>query len=346
MATLDCKVLSEPHEFELGKTWQGWEFNIADRGCEMSNQTFLRNVSESQANNYIYTYTTHTCSMEAGFSRIFVIAASRPSGTAVNTDSSSFTFVNKTAVSCIPAYYNPMGQSNISIEPGRLQNPTIVNYAPHNVEEMLPRPPWAWYFEDNINRPGAIDDVVRIQASYFGRVIYSYMETKYGVSYIDGDVLRKAIENIFTSAVAVMANRYLIQTVQPSRIHGTVLVDETRLIVVLPVACVVVAILTGVFVMLVWILVYSNTHSSIQYEESVGLVGAAAILRNSDVANRVNGIVAHACGGKVAQEFARQIQARYPPEGWQFENWETPNSAAVKSTTNAQKFGFRRIFCR
>lgn len=343
-ASLDCNVLSEPYEFKLGHTSGGWKFDIADRNCSLSNQSFTLGLYHFIA-DYIVTYTNESCDSMRGESRFVVVAAVNADPSAPDTGLSPGSgFSNKTAISCIPRYYNQNGMLAITVDSVNPSQITINDFTPNGNGPITGRPSFAYNFEVQLSEGSVIDDTARVYANNFGRLLYLYAKTL-SPSYFDGEVLRNAVEDLYSSAFAVMAQQYLVESKQPStKVSVTIYESGTYLFVVLPIAITVMVILVFILIMCVWIWLYSDSkkHPSCQYESSDGLLGAAASLRNSDVMSELQSIPAGPCQGKVAEEFKET--ARNKKEGWMFENWDKPDLAAIKRTADAEEFGFRRIF--
>lgn len=336
-ASLDCRVLQSPYEFELRNTIDGWEFDIADRGCELNNQFFANSQLHKYGADYINTYATVICGLSAGTSRVVVVAATNPNA---GNGTSGSQLTNKTAVSCIPAYYAVFGTLDISIDPTKPHDPVINNFDATNIVARSPRPVFADNFETQLSQPGVLDDEAIVYANDFGYIIYSYAKKLAPHAYFNGDVLEHVTQDLFTTAFAVMANRFLVQTAAvPTETRGTYFTEETRLVVVGPVAYVFICILFFICVILAWILVYTKNHKSIQYEDMKGMVGAAAVLRHSELIRDVESIDAQGCAGKIAEEFQSQTAARIYPKGWTYESWERPNDARLVSKRTVQRFG-------
>lgn len=328
-ATLDCNVLNEPSEFELGPPGAEWKFKLDNRGCQLT-QSFTNQVYRF-VSDYIFTYTNESCGSDAVNSRFVVVAAVSANLSALDhgPDRNFPAHRNKTAISCIPEYSNKRGLLSASIIQGAV---LISDYTTSDPGPIPGRPGFAYKFEVQLSESSVIDDTAQTDASNFGRLVYNYANTINPTSYFDGEVLRRATKELYSSAFAVMANQYLTQPVQHKATHVTLYEDATHLYVVLPVACTISAIFFLTLVMLIWVLLYSRDHPSIQYEESRGLLGSVAILRNNDLISRVQDIPANRFRGKVAKSFTEQSKQVQAKDGWAFVNWNNPALAAIKCT--------------
>ena len=330
-ASLDCKVLEPGYEFELVFTdVTGWALKVADRGCEIDSQYF---TAPSLAKEYLETFTTQSCGLKSGLTRLIVVAAINTSGSL--NGSTATTLTNKTVVSCIPSYLHQTGQLSISVDDTRIRDPQILKFIPkHTVLAHDPRPGFADSFEVNLSRLSGLTSARNVFTSELGYLIYSLALMRSSTSYFDGKIIQSATEDIFRSFFAAMANQVLVQQATSRSVNGLISRHETRLIVVLPIAYTFVCILVIVSVMLVWLWVYSSTHTSILYEEPSALLGIGAILRNSELMDRIEAVEASRCGGQVAGEFKRSVQRDKIPKRWVLKSWGRPDDARLCSVSD------------
>jgi len=315
-AILNCNVLG-PSEFELLPTSEGnWEVSTSDRGCGIVNQPFAQSVN-GFTTTYIRTYVNVSCSLEAQYTRIIVVGA-------LNRNESLTTLTNKTAVSCIPSYYNTTGYLNVSVDSFTFYNPSIVSFAEANATLMDPRPVFAQNFEQQIVEPSIVDETDEFQGSDFGRLILDYAQLISPKNALEGVTLLNATETIFTSTMAVMANQFLLQPMQATHTRGTIFTSKTRLIVVIPIAGIILGMLSASFLMLLWVC-YSRTQKSILYEEPKALLGAASILSRSDIIADLQELNANTLGGRIADDFVE----KYQQSGWSFVDWDHPKTAKL-----------------
>lgn len=323
-ASLDCRILDPPYEFELAPTTTGWKFNLADRGCEMANAYF---TAPTIAETYLETSTNSSCGIESGFARIVVISASNADpnvgfGTAT-------ALKNKTAVSCVPTYRRRHGVLGLLIEKSRSNGPEIITFTSNSESEDDTRLSFAHVFEMNLMYRTIVAQALELYATDFGAAIYAYAQKISPGSGIDGKVLRTATEKVFTSLFAAMASQVLVQPAPSRTIHGTLSRLETRVVVVRPVAYVIICILLALLVMVLWIWHYSRSHESILYEEPMGLLGMAAVLRNSKLMDQIEAIEAGPCSGRVAEKFIKEADEAVVEDRWMFDNWSHPEDARL-----------------
>ena len=336
-ATLDCEVLSSS-EFELQEVQSGyWDYSWADRGCSADNQEYIPKLVPGSSPYFVQTYAYQDCSEASGYTRILVIAAQDKNGSGVLT--------NKTAVSCIPSYSLVTGTLSLSVggDLSTTDEMQIISFVPRKHSEWSASDDSMFNFNLQLIQGRYFDSANALTANDYGDLIYSYVRNSTLHDFFDGQLLKVATESTYASAFAIMASQFLVKPSTPKSIAGTLYVDETRIIVVLPVACAVLGILFAVAVMLGWIWIYTRSHDSILYENPTALLGAAVVLRNSRLMNLVEGIDGDAWCGKMSMAFLRKEEKKVPQEGWHFEAWEHPQAAFVNATTYVRPFGLRWV---
>lgn len=315
---IDCRVLNAA-EFQLGPTSNGWEAETSDRGCNF--RTTFGEALERGQTDYLRTYTQQ-CSAQAGLSRIIVIAAA-------NANQAATSLTNKTAVSCSMKYYNTTGLLSLSVDPSQPQAPVINNFIPETSVLYDPKPGFASSIEEQINQGTVIDPTGTIAATAFGQIILQYSQSLSENSYLEGSYLQQATEKLYRSLFAVFTNEYLIESGPTSQVKGTVHEFQSRLVVVPIVAYLVIVILAAMEVMLIRIYIYTNCNNSILYEEPKGLLGAATILRNSYLMDRVEEFGAVSSDGKVATTLSSIDSS---DETWVYTDWQTPSNARLMNS--------------
>lgn len=316
---IDCKVLSTPSEFRFGLTTNGWEFKLRDRGCNF--ESTLVPTLELDIKDYLHTYR-QSCSLQANSSRIIAVAG-------LNANNSTTKLTNVTAVSCITAYYNTTGLLSLSVDPAKLNHPIVNDFIPTESTLMFPRPGFGIAIETQINEGTVIDPTDDVSTTNFGRLILEYAKSLSSESYLGGSIIQKATEHLYRSIVAVSTNRFLIEPATSSEVSGIVYETEARLVVVPVVAYLIIVVLAATEVMLIWIYLYTRNNKSILYEEPRGLLGAATILRNSYLMDRVEGFGAVSADGKVATTLSNIDAAG---ETWIYTDWQTPSTAKLMNS--------------
>ena len=333
--SLDCRILGQS-EFELLKLGGDWYYSINDRGCPLSDQEYLPNLNSESSLYFVQTYSKTDCGSAVQNSRVWAIAALRTS----NDDNE---LTNKTAVSCIPSYHKIDGLLNVTIGSSGFDYPDINSFIPHNLEPLASYLDFTYNFERQMQQGLYVDSTNALTANEYGQLIYNYAKTSNPTSFLAGDDLRAAFEKTYAAAYAVMASQYLVDSSPPQLKKGSLYVNETRIIVVLPVAYTIIGILVATLIMLGWVHVYTKRHSSILYEEPRALLGAASVLKRSDLMERIRAIDADQWFGQVSKAFDREQKLE---EGWMFVDWSTPKIARIMSTSQRRAFGFLAPFPR
>lgn len=330
---LDCQVLGYG-EFELLEASnKHWYYTINDRGCKVKNVEFSPELSALYT-DFVYLQSTISCPAQADYTRVYLVVASKIRG-----DTS--TLHNKTAVSCIPCYYETTGTLSFSIDSTTCA-PVIKSFTAQDRRKMGADPLFGRAFAFELPQAQTYDNSATIMSNVFGSIILDYAK-KLSSDYYSGEVLTKALSDSYRAAFAAAANIYLILPEVSDTITGTVHVEETRVVVVLAVAYTIIAILILVLIMLLCIYLHVKKYHSILYEEPRALVGIARILLNSDLLQRVSDLVQTSkWATKVIKTLENETKAAQP--GWQLDRWYEPEHASVRQTLKARPFGYRLLF--
>jgi hypothetical protein len=133
-----------------------------------------------------------------------------------------------------------------------------------------------------------------MDANEFGRYAYKIANKINPVSPLHPDAMASAAQMLFTTTFAVFASTSLFKPASsPLNSTGIYSTDETRLIVVSPVAYVILGVLGTVALLNIFLFYYAR-QKSILYEEPVGLLSMAGILHKSDVNTMIENIVLEA----------------------------------------------------
>ncbi|KAK5169758.1 uncharacterized protein LTR77_005736 [Saxophila tyrrhenica] len=334
-AAADC-VLLGPDQFKMVNSGNGLEFSLTDRGCSVTSQFFTPEVYP-RVRDYIRTYTYSTCPSAYNRSRIVAISAH-------NGNESDHIITNIFGVSCIPIYFQYA--TNATLDTSDVTQSEVRHTSHHSITPLPERPLFAVLFERGINQAENVDPFLPIYSTNFGRVIFHYGKTLSNLPYLDGDILQTAMQDLFPTTFAIMANTFLISDGPPETARATYYQPRTRVRVVVPVAGTIIGILAVILGFLVWIYIYTSNRQSILYEEPIGLLGAAAVLRRSNLFNDIAQIAAQSRDGKVAADFraalARSRDRHHDPGGWAFDEWTDPSAARVVSTDQSEEFGVTR----
>jgi hypothetical protein len=131
--------------------------------------------------------------------------------------------------------------------------------------------------------PGCYDPVSNVDSNEFGRHVYKIASKKNSASPLLPEAIIDAAQTLFTTTFAVFTSTDLFKpTSFPLNGVGVYSVEETRLIVLSPVAYIILGVLFAAAVLNIFLFFYAR-HESMLYEEPVGLLGISGILHNSDL---------------------------------------------------------------
>ena len=307
-ALLDCRILG-PEDFELEVIEGQLRFSASDRGCSFpaeSLTSFYPPVAD-----YIITVGTSICDVNAGSSRIAVVAA-------LNVNSSDSVLTNKTMVSCKTLYINRTVVLNVTTASPTFKDVTIDNFTVLSADIAASQPGFAYNFETQLNDPTIFELGGTTSATDFGHVILNYAQSKAPSTYFDGDILQKSVQAIFNAAFAVVATRYLVQPSASIMVPGTLYTQITRLYIVLPIAYGVIVMFFGVLAMITLIGCYTYKHNSILCEQPGSILAMTSILCKSDLLHDFEASTGLVNDGKAVQRFMED--PAYKELGWTMGN--------------------------
>ncbi|KAN0110871.1 hypothetical protein V8E51_007258 [Hyaloscypha variabilis] len=343
-ANLDCVVL-DGTQYNLTFNGQGFQFQGFDRGCSLTGDLLIGGLGSQNFTYYIQSFANVDCDVDAGESRLAVLAAA-------NSNGSLTTLTNITAISCVTAYFNTSGTLSITLDSTSSAIPKIQNFTPISTALIdNPRPEFWQDFETLLHEASINDGTATISATDFGRLVLEYARTIEPQAYLGSNVLLSSTEAIFTAVYAVMAQTFLLQPTAAVGITGTLSISTTRLLVVTPIAYAITGILCAVCLILVWIFSYVRTHKSILYEEPKGLLGSAAILSKSGLESEVNQIrtnmPSNTTAGKIVEMVEKEEKFKeLRQRGWRIENWDKPQQSCIVMTPKARLPQWKSTFQR
>jgi hypothetical protein len=142
-----------------------------------------------------------------------------------------------------------------------------------------------------IQSPGCFDPASNVESNEFGRYVYKIASKKNPASPLLPEAIIDAAQTLFTTTFAVFTSTDLFKpTSFPLNGSGVHSVEETRLIVVSPVAYIILGVLFAAAVLNIFLFLYARQESML-YEEPVGLLSMSGILHNSDVNAMVKKLV-------------------------------------------------------
>ena len=134
-----------------------------------------------------------------------------------------------------------------------------------------------------IQVPLCYDVTGNVDSNEFGRYVYKIARKNNPTSPLLPGTIIDAVQKLFATTFAVFASTALFKpTTSPANGTGVMSVQETRLIVVSPIAYIVLSVLIIVAILNMSLFLYARQESML-YEEPVGLLGMSGILHKSDV---------------------------------------------------------------
>jgi hypothetical protein len=244
-----------------------------DRGCQISNFINL-SLTPGHPDTIVRIWTTMSCAADAGWSRFSIL-------TALYTDAST-SVTNFSLISCAPSYRITSGTLVATID--SMSVPFLRNFTPNPSNSSQFRPDALWrFFEMGIQELDCFNTASNVDSNEFGRYVYKIASKNNPTSPLLPGTIIDAAQTLFATTFAVFASTALFKATS-SLENGTGIrsVQETRLIVVSPIAYIVLSILIIVAILNMSLFFYSRQESML-YEEPVGLLGISGILHKSDV---------------------------------------------------------------
>jgi hypothetical protein len=282
-ANLACREIPQS-EYVIQNDNSSFNISTSDQGCSIS-----KTVSPpGPASVTVLTWAVQTCSPLNGSSRLLVISES--SNDVDPQMPSNFSFI-----SCIPTYWTTPG--NLTVTFGLTAEPFVASFAPRDEEaSQFFLDSWPLY-ESDLQSIQAFDIETNVNANDFGLLVYNFAQKLDSQSPLDPQLLEDSTVIVFASIFAAFSSSVFFQPASPPA-DMTVIVTQpvTRLIVVPPVAYIILGIMGIAFLLTITLLFYAS-RPSILLEEPIGLLGAAAILHESDIMGIVEQIRSEAIRG-------------------------------------------------
>ncbi|KAL5314180.1 hypothetical protein ACEPPN_018605 [Leptodophora sp. 'Broadleaf-Isolate-01'] len=285
-AYIDCRIIPE-NEYtvtridHIGGDIPAFTLQISssDRGCTVTNNLNIQHKSlpNLQPNSTYMTTWSTSCTLDTEYSRLSILSVLYNQG--------ANTLSNFSLISCIPSYWQTPG--NLSIATPTLNSnsaPSINAFSSNESDAVQFRPQiLSLFFESSLHTIGSFNPTSDVEANDFGRHILSLAEKYNGSSPMSPEALSSAAEVLFSSIYSVLLSTTVMQPrPQPETGIGIYSRQQTRVVVVSPVAYIITVILAGVVIAIVTMFWY-GTQPSILREEPVGILSHAAVLVGSDL---------------------------------------------------------------
>ncbi|OCT50458.1 hypothetical protein CLCR_06759 [Cladophialophora carrionii] len=340
-ARLQCRNLAEgEYVFTQPDDGNGWTFGARDHGCDFSPTAIILTTGFK---NYVQTFSNVSCSLDAGLSRLFVLAAHTPDPDTVKPS-------EVTVLACRTAYFRHSGTLNVTYTVGG--SSAVINSFQeheHGLQPLdNPMPVYYQNFERQLHQPSIFDNTATTSATDFGRLILAHARKQAPQSPFSPRAMLNATSVLFTAAHAVMVSSFLWQAgaadTAGNTVQGSLTIPTVRLVVVDPIANVLLSVLAVLAVLTIWISIDVINNETSLFEEPKGLLGSAILLHESDVnafASDLRRDVEAAQDGRVlahARE-PRRLWGRALPlsvyrddvlkKKWKVENWHAPSNTKI-----------------
>jgi hypothetical protein len=274
-AYLDCQTFSPNESSAAYDASDGGQvtYQMNDRGCPISGKIPVTKATPT------YAVSWHEPCNNSDYGRVGLFAG-------VYSEASSIKMTNFSLVSCIASYWNKSGEITMSVQPDA--SPEFLSFTPSNATNIHPL--LFLTLEDTLPSYTVFEPSDSIFTDAFGLSVYSYARTQNAASPITPELIKDTAEEVFTTIYAALVSNELFQPATSlTQAQGALSTAVTRLYVVTPVAYTIVAFLLLIFVCNVFLFIYAQIHHSILCEETIGLLGNAAVLDPSDVSSFVSG---------------------------------------------------------
>ncbi|KIW13499.1 hypothetical protein PV08_08687 [Exophiala spinifera] len=252
---------------------QTLQIDFSDRGCAVS-QRFLVNSGTP-----IYAKAWYDFCSNSNIRR-FGMSAGQYSASA---DSHLRDF---SVISCIPTYWLINGSLTMSSADGASLT-SIVSFVGSSQQQIDPGVQIT--FENSLHMYTFFNPAAATNADSVGFSIYSAAQARSGQSSPNASVVQQSTQNFYATAYAALVKNILLQTSSSPRTGvGSVTRTTPRLFIVGEVAWVMVAAMVVVLFCHANLIVYAKRHDTMLDEDPVGLLGAAKLLRRSEVLQMVD----------------------------------------------------------
>ena len=240
---------------------------FTDRGCNVE-QEF-----DVSSNTPIYTMAWYSFCHATRYNR-FGMFAGQYSDIAENH------LADFSVTSCIPTYWQTNG--SLTMEVGTAPRPIYVSFDGKSETEMFPG--LEIVFENALRDYVIFNPGAGTNANAVGFSIYSTAVQQYDQPSPNSTSILSSTENVYATVYAALANNVLLQrAVTPRDDFGSLTRTVSRLFISRTVAYIIIGVLVVVFICHTILFCYAYIYHTMLDEEPVGLLGAAKLLRRSDL---------------------------------------------------------------
>jgi hypothetical protein len=267
---------------------------FTDQGCQVEQIVAVSNLT------LVYAMSWYSACQGSEYNRIGVI-------TGQYSGSSATKLADVSVISCIPSYWRTTGSLTLSFQSGA--SPKFVAFQTGNSTSI--RPLVYYRIESTLHAYKVFDPSSKFNSDAFGLAVYSFANMQNPNSPLDQAAIKNSTEDMFTTFYAALANTMLFTPSNTKPVTGVVSKSKTRLFVVNPVAYTIVVILVLALVCNIFLFVYAERNRSILKEESVGLLGNAALTHGSGVEEFVSNFRRrHPSGSNVTEHVKKAYSVR------------------------------------
>ena len=296
-AKLDCRVIDRsdlnitftPADVSsLGEE----QISFTDRGCNVTDQGFIVSSDDS---TYALSWYQNCAEIPIGSNwndRLGVFFG-------LYSDIDPEKLTNFITISCIPSYQNASALVTMSFAAN--SQPKVVSINPKETAEMVNE-----NFEDihsTLYTYRYFDPSGTYKSDPFARAVHTVTQKLSGSSILGPESALNATKVVYETLFAALAETQLMHPLESPRVMtGDLAAANTRLYVVIPIACAELAILFPMLVCSIGLLIYAYEFTSILHEDPVGLLGKAVVLLGSDIFGFISSVLeANSEGTKVVK---------------------------------------------
>ncbi len=254
-------------------------FSATDQDCNVTGSIPAR----TDGNDFLEAILRGDCPDTAGRLRI---------GFFYGTVSTAGDLTNPILVSCIPSYWSAHGTLTVettnSTLSGRVVETPKFNATGYDIQDLGIR---AQEFEEGVMKVQTFNPATTSSGNTnaplrLAELIVRRIEAR--AQPYSANALIEAANRIYPAIYTMLALTYFYPELStPVTVTGTLAVPENRLHVFSPVAIAMLAILAVLLASTIYLIPYLHYHPSILAEEPVGLLGAASLLRRSNITDIV-----------------------------------------------------------
>ncbi|KAJ9607495.1 hypothetical protein H2200_007573 [Cladophialophora chaetospira] len=276
-ALLQCETIdASAYGYTLGELVGGTEplsVKFVDRGCEVSQQLSISPTTP------IYATAWYAMCDNSRTNRFGMFAGQYSASSPTNLKDFSVT-------SCIPTYWQTNGSLTMayanSDNSSKSIEATYLSFT--GTAQAQIDPELQILFENGLRDYTIFNPSSATFADAVGFTIYTAAQQKSAQSSPGASTVLESTQAIYATVFAAMASTVLMQPPTQARTEsGTLSTQRDRLFVSSTIAYIFVAAMAVVLACHIVLFVYSRTHQTFIDEEPVGLLGAAKLLRQSEL---------------------------------------------------------------